>query len=62
MGSANYPKWHYLYDHDRYGNLEAKDLQPDSVGTHPELFVTHNPDTNHITSAGFAYDAAGNMT
>jgi len=61
-GSTTYPKWHYIYDYDRFGNLKGKLLQGDSVGSHPSLSVAISTATNRITTSGFAYDAAGNMT
>ncbi len=61
-GSTTYPKWHYIYNYDRYGNLTAMDLQPDSVGQHPELFLTVSATTNRITDSNFTYDSAGNLT
>lgn len=60
-GSAT-SKWHYLYNYDRYGNLTAKSLQPDSIGLHPGLSIAVSPTTNRVTESGFTYDAGGNLT
>jgi RHS repeat-associated protein len=47
----------YTYAYDRYGNRTQTALQ-----TGYNFSPTYSASTNHITSSGYAYDAAGNMT
>jgi RHS repeat-associated protein len=47
----------YTYAYDRYGNRTQTALQ-----TGYNFNPTYSATTNHITSSGYAYDAAGNMT
>jgi YD repeat-containing protein len=47
----------YTYAYDRYGNRWQTPLQ-----TGYSFNPTYSTTTNHITSSGYGYDAAGNMT
>ena len=47
----------YTYAYDRYGNRWQTALQ-----TGYNFNPTYSTTTNHITSSGYTYDAAGNMT
>ena len=47
----------YTYAYDRYGNRTQTPLES-GYSFNP----TYSATTNHITSSGYAYDAAGNMT
>jgi len=47
----------YTYAYDRYGNRTQTSLQ-----TGYNFNPTYSATTNHITSSGYTYDAAGNMT
>jgi RHS repeat-associated protein len=47
----------YTYAYDRYGNRSQTALE-----TGYNFNPTYSATTNHITSSGYAYDAAGNMT
>jgi RHS repeat-associated protein len=47
----------YTYAYDRYGNRSQTALQ-----TGFNFNPTYSATTNHITSSGYTYDAAGNMT
>ena len=58
-GSANYPQWGLSWGYDRYGNRLNQTL---TAGSGYQGSVTVNAVTNQITSAGYAYDANGNMT
>lgn len=52
--------WWEEYTFDAYGNrtaVTANGFPPDGL---PSL--TYDPQTNHITTTGFAYDEAGNLT
>lgn len=53
--------WSYQYAYDRYGNRLS---QIPGAGTAPMNMsqLMFDPTTNHVTSAGFNYDADGNMT
>ncbi len=44
--------------HDPFGNLLQQDV---TSGSAPAMNLTVDPNTNRITSPGFAYDAAGNL-
>jgi YD repeat-containing protein len=58
-GSAAYPKWGLSFSYDRYGNRTSQSV---TAGTAPANSVVMNSATNRITTAGYAYDANGNMT
>jgi len=58
-GSVTYPQWGLSWGYDRYGNRLNQTL---TAGSGYQGSVTVNPATNHITTAGYAYDANGNMT
>jgi RHS repeat-associated protein len=45
--------WSHVYAYDRYGNLSGNGLDPS---------VQIEPRTNRITTMGYGYDAAGNLT
>ena len=52
--------WWEEYTFDEYGNrtaVSANGFPPDGL---PSL--TYDKNTNHVTTAGFSYDAAGNLT
>lgn len=54
------PGWSEEYTFDEYGNrtaVTANGVPPDGL---PSL--TYDPQTNHVTTVGFSYDAAGNLT
>jgi RHS repeat-associated protein len=58
-GSSNYPQWGLSFTYDRYGNRTAQTV---TAGTAPSNSVVVSTATNHITTAGYAYDLNGNMT
>ena len=58
-GSATYPQWGLSWGYDRYGNRLNQTL---TTGPGYQGSVTVDPKTNHITSAGYTYDANGNTT
>jgi RHS repeat-associated protein len=49
----------FTYSYDRYGNRWS---QTATAGSGPQPSYTFNYANNQITTAGYAYDAAGNMT
>ena len=53
--------WKLGYSYDRYGNRRSE-LPLAGTASMPFNQLLIDPSTNQITSAGFAYDAAGNMT
>ncbi len=59
VGSASYAQWGLAWSYDRYGNRTAQNVTAGSV---PAPQLSFDPATNRITSAGYSYDAAGNMT
>jgi RHS repeat-associated protein len=59
VGSANYSKWGLSWNYDRYGNRTAQNV---TAGSAPSNSVSVSATTNQFTTAGYAYDAAGNMT
>ncbi|WP_165554444.1 RHS repeat domain-containing protein [Kribbella capetownensis] len=74
-GPPDSPLWNQLYTYDRYGNrtnVAASGTDPDGAPMPPDgkgtlSFSTPLPDgrsrtDNRITSAGYAYDEAGNLT
>ncbi|HEV2299669.1 MAG TPA: RHS repeat-associated core domain-containing protein [Candidatus Acidoferrales bacterium] len=58
-GSTNYPKWGLSFSYDRYGNRLSQTV---TAGTAPANSVSVNAATNHISTAGYSYDANGNTT
>jgi RHS repeat-associated protein len=48
----------YTYTYDRYGNRVSQTALQTGYNFNPTI----NPVNNHITTSGFTYDAAGNMT
>jgi RHS repeat-associated protein len=58
-GSANYPAWGISWSYDRYGNRLAETV---TAGSGPSNSVSVDATTNRINTAGYAYDAGGNMT
>jgi len=58
-GWSNYPAWGLSFTYDRYGNRTAQTV---TAGTAPSESVSVSATTNHLTTAGFTYDANGNMT
>lgn len=63
-GSASYPNWDLAFSYDAYGNRTDETPQPDTSPniTVPSNHVTINTAKNQIATAGYGYDAAGNMT
>jgi RHS repeat-associated protein len=59
QGSTNYPKWGLSFSYDRYGNRLSQTV---TAGTAPSNSVSVDATTNHINTAGYGYDANGNMT
>jgi RHS repeat-associated protein len=57
-GDSAYPAWGLSFTYDRYGNRTAQSV---TKGTTPTNSVVVNPATNQITTAGYSYDASGNM-
>ncbi|NYF78152.1 RHS repeat domain-containing protein [Granulicella arctica] len=49
----------FTYSYDRYGNRWSQAV---TQGSGPSPSVTFDSTSNRITTSGFAYDAAGNMT
>jgi RHS repeat-associated protein len=60
-GSTNYPAWGLSWTYDQYGNRTQQIVTAGSAPGNPSP-LTINASTNHITSSGYGYDAAGNMT
>jgi RHS repeat-associated protein len=58
-GSTNYAAWGLSWTYDQYGNRTQQQV---TAGTAPPNSVIVNPATNQITTAGYGYDANGNMT
>ncbi len=53
--------WKLEWDYDRFGNRRNQNLTGGTTSiTTPQLSISET--TNRITTAGYAYDAAGNMT
>lgn len=59
QGSTNYPKWGLSFTYDRYGNRTAQTV---TAGSGPSNSLSVNAGTNQISTAGYSYDANGNMT
>src|SRR2546425_1252462 len=51
--------WGQTFNYDRWDNLLDMNLTKCSL---PQLHVTVDPATNRITTSGYGYDTAGNMT
>ncbi len=51
--------WGQSFVYDPFGNLLQQNV---TSGTAPAMNLTVDPNTNRITSSGFSYDAAGNLT
>ena len=49
----------YTYGYDRYGNRWSQSL---TAGSGPTSSISFSSTTNQINTAGYTYDAAGNMT
>ncbi len=58
-GSSAYSQWGLSWTYDSYGNRLSQNV---TVGSATTNSVSVNASTNHISTAGYAYDAAGNMT
>ena len=53
--------WRLEWDYDRFGNRRNQTLTGGNTSiTQPQLNISET--TNRITDAGYAYDAAGNLT
>mgnify|MGYP000893573577 CR=1 FL=1 len=52
-------EWGNSYTFDGFGNLTAKTV---TRGSAPSLSINVDGNTNRITTAGYSYDANGNMT
>ncbi len=59
VGWSGYAQWGLSFSYDRYGNRTD---QNQTAGSPPANHVTVTPSTNRINTAGYAYDANGNMT
>ena len=59
VGSSTYAQWGLAWSYDRYGNRAAQNV---TAGSAPAPQLTISQTTNRITSAGYSYDASGNMT
>lgn len=59
MTSASSPLWTHTYGYDRYGNLTSRTSTGSGLGS---LSLTVSATTNRITSAGYTFDSAGNLT
>lgn len=53
--------WELKFSYDRYGNRVTQ-IPVAGTASMPMNEVVVDPTTNHITSAGYGYDAAGDMT
>jgi hypothetical protein len=53
------PEWGLSFTYDGFGNLTNQVVMK---GSAPSLAVAVDPATNRIQTAGFSYDANGNMT
>ncbi len=51
--------WGQSFVYDPFGNLLQQNV---TSGSAPAMNLTVDPNTNRITSSGFSYDAAGNLT
>jgi RHS repeat-associated protein len=51
----------FQYSYDRYGNRWSQTVTA-GTGPSPSVSFNQSPNNNQITTAGYAYDAAGNMT
>jgi RHS repeat-associated protein len=58
-GDSNYPQWGLSFAYDRYGNRTNQTV---TAGTAVANSVAVSATTNHITTAGYSYDANGNVT
>jgi YD repeat-containing protein len=58
-GSAEYAKWKLAWAYDAYGNRLSQTVQS---GTGPSNILSVDATTNRISSQGYGYDAAGNLT
>ncbi len=58
-GSASYPQWGLNFSYDRYANRAS---QAATFGAPPTKALVMDASTNRITTAGYAYDANGNVT
>jgi RHS repeat-associated protein len=58
VSTATETNWALSYTYDVYGNLLQQNV---TAGSAPSLNLTVDAN-NHITSTGFTYDAAGNLT
>src|SRR6202030_2382322 len=63
LASATTPNWTMAWTYDEFGNrLTQSGSASSGQPAVPTQTLTHDPSTNHITSAGYQYDAAGNTT
>ncbi|MGH9554494.1 MAG: RHS repeat domain-containing protein [Terriglobales bacterium] len=58
-GSGSYPQWGLSWTYDRYGNRTNQTV---TAGSAPTNSLAISTTTNRITTAGYIYDANGNMT
>jgi RHS repeat-associated protein len=58
-GSATYSQWGLSWSYDQNGNRTAQSV---TAGAAPPNSVSVNASTNRITTAGYGYDASGDMT
>src|SRR5450755_3862924 len=60
VGSTGYPAWGLSWTYDRYANRTAETV---TAGTGvPSNSISVSTTTNRVITAGYAYDANGNMT
>ncbi|MGH9554487.1 MAG: RHS repeat domain-containing protein [Terriglobales bacterium] len=57
-GSASYPQWGLSWTYDRYGNRTNQTV---TAGSAPSNSLAISTSTNRITTAGYIYDANGNL-
>lgn len=58
-GATPGPQWGLSWTYDGFGNRLSQNV---TKGTGPVVSLSISASTNRITTAGFAYDAAGHMT
>jgi hypothetical protein len=51
----------YTYSYDRWGNRWSQTMSGNSTPPGSQSSIIFNPSNNLISTAGFAYDAAGNL-
>jgi RHS repeat-associated protein len=59
LATAATSQWGLSWSYDDFGNRTA---QTPTLGTPPQSNLTYDPTSNQITSAGYTFDAGGNLT